>query len=214
MRNYMLFRSKLFDHWDTWMYYHEGRYYLYYLINNGIGRTNWDGFGVAVSEDGVHYEDQGRVLIQSEKNTCFLGTGAVWKSPDFEESHKFICNYSEHRQTEKGEQQTIFFATSTDLVHWNKLGEDNAFSVDERYYVDAGANCRWDCIYPLEKENVGYYGYFTQIPLIMLVSVSARAMTVFTGAPLLLSRSVWNRITKENWRLRQVPLPAITASII
>ena len=66
----MLFRSKLFDHWDTWMYYHEGRYYLYYLINNGIGRTNWDGFGVAVSEDGVHYEDQGRVLIQSEKNTC------------------------------------------------------------------------------------------------------------------------------------------------
>lgn len=63
----MLFRSKLFDHWDTWMYYHEGRYYLYYLINNGIGRTNWDGFGVAVSEDGVHYEDQGRVLIQSEK---------------------------------------------------------------------------------------------------------------------------------------------------
>lgn len=161
----MLFRSKLFDHWDTWMYYHEGRYYLYYLINNGIGRTNWDGFGVAVSEDGVHYEDQGRVLIQSEKNTCFLGTGAVWKAPDFEASHKFICNYSEHRQTEKGEQQTILFATSTDLVHWDKLGDDKAFSVDERYYVDAGVNCRWDCIYPLEKENGGYYGYFTANPI-------------------------------------------------
>ena len=157
----MLFRSKLFAHWDTWMYYNEGKYFLYYLIF-GDNSTIWDGFGVAVSTDGVYYTDYGRVIGESPDNRSYLGTGAIWKAADYDESRRFVCNYSEHRETPEGLRQHIFFATSTDLIHWEKLGNEMQFSSDEQYYRGAGG--RWDCIYPLEKENGGYYGYLTASP--------------------------------------------------
>ena len=34
--------------WDTWLYYHEGRHYLFYLFKNHPG-TPGSGIGVAVS---------------------------------------------------------------------------------------------------------------------------------------------------------------------
>jgi len=45
--------------WDTWLYYHEGKYYLYYLAGGG-GR--WDGHELAISEDGVHWTEHGVVI--------------------------------------------------------------------------------------------------------------------------------------------------------
>ena len=104
----MIFRTKKFDAtWDTWVYYHDGVIYLYYLIT---GRSPGEGFGVATSRDGVHFTDHGLALEASDKMVVYLGTGSVWKAPDFAQSHKFICNYSEWREVEGEIQQNILFA--------------------------------------------------------------------------------------------------------
>lgn len=46
----MIFKSEeVAAQWDTWAYYHEGTYYLYYLITE---YSPGEGFGVATSKDG------------------------------------------------------------------------------------------------------------------------------------------------------------------
>src|SRR5207244_400189 len=56
----MIFKSEMVSKtWDTWMYYQDGTYYLYYLTSEiGAG----DGFGVATSLDAITWHDYGRVL--------------------------------------------------------------------------------------------------------------------------------------------------------
>lgn len=101
--------------WDTWAYYHQGTYYLYYLITED---SPGEGFGVATSTDGVHWQDHGWAIRASEQMVRYLGTGAVWKAADFGETGRFICNYSEHRVEKDGQiTQNILFAWSTDLIH-------------------------------------------------------------------------------------------------
>lgn len=159
----MIFQCKNNITWDTWIYFYENKYYLYYLITNNSGG---EGFGVAVSDDGVHYTDCGQCIAASDKMVIYLGTGAVWKSPAFGKDGTFICNYSNGCEEEgTGKRyQNIFFATSKDLIHWEKAGEDLVFPVDENYYVryeeDGG---RWDCIYP-HRTKEGYEGFFTAAP--------------------------------------------------
>ena len=150
----MIFKSdEVAAQWDTWCYYHEGTYYTYYLVTEyGYG----EGVGVATSTDGVHWEDHGWVIRQSDENTYYLGSGSVWKSPDFDKTGKFICNYSEHRNDESGKRtQNILFAWSTDLIHWNKFGDEKMFKVDTRYYKKYG---RWDCIFAYPRDEGGYWG--------------------------------------------------------
>jgi len=155
----MIFKpKKVVNCWDTWVQYHEGTYYLFYLAGR---MEHWTGFGVATSKDGLHFEDHGQVLTESEKNIGYLGTGSVWRSPDRNEN-AFFCNYSEHHKTETGVEQKIFFAKSYDLLSWEKMGEESCFPCDNRWYVgDLAEGGRWDCIYAIEKEAGGYYGYFT-----------------------------------------------------
>ena len=154
----MIFKSEVVSaQWDNWCYYHEGVYYLYYLITEHSGG---EGFGVATSRDGVHWDDHGWAVRASDKMVEFLGTGAVWKAPDFAKTGKFLCNYSEWRVEEATGKKTqnILFAWSTDLIHWTKLGDEAMFRVDERYYDKYG---RWDCIYPLPRAEGGYWGTWT-----------------------------------------------------
>ena len=129
----MIFRSETVDaQWDTWCYYHDGQYYLYYLITEN---SPGEGFGVATSTDGVHWEDHGWALRRSDKAWDHEGSGAVWKSPDYDKTGGFLCNYQENRKEEDGSiTQNIFFAWSTDLIHWTKFGHDLVFKADERYY--------------------------------------------------------------------------------
>ncbi|MXX24865.1 MAG: hypothetical protein F4Z82_05375 [Caldilineaceae bacterium SB0668_bin_21] len=147
----MFFKSKGVDaHWDTWMFYHEGTFYLFYLITE---YSPGEGFGLATSPDGVTWTDHGWAIKASDKMVTYLGTGAVWKSPDFDTSGRFICNYSEWRVEEDGRQtQNIFFAHSQDLMNWTKFGDDHIFKVDTRYYEQHG---RWDCIFPLPRPEGG-----------------------------------------------------------
>ncbi len=152
----MFYKAKLEETgnmWDTWLYYHEGTYYLYYLANS---ESNWNNISMAISSDGVIWKELGRVLSKREGVT-WMGTGSTWKSPNFEVDGKFQMNFSEW----KGPRQTIFFAESKDLVHWIRLGDEYEFKQDERWYEPNG---RWDCIWVVPRPGGGLYGYWTATP--------------------------------------------------
>ena len=158
----MLFTSKFTARtWDTWLYYHAGIMYLYYLITEEGARA---GFGLATSTDGVHWKDHGWVLHASEGMQRYLGTGSVWKDPDFARTGRFLCNYSEWRLEGKAFIQYIFFAWSDDLLHWHKYEELPAFGPDEVFYKHAEEDARWDCIWAVPRPEGGFYGYWTATP--------------------------------------------------
>ena len=139
--------------WDTWLYLHDGTYFLYYLAKS---RNQWDNISMARSPDGAHWTEIGRVLSKG-RGVTWLGTGSTWKSPNFEKDGKFFINFSEW----KGPRQTIFFAESNDLVHWTRLGNEHEFVQDERWYERNG---RWDCIWTTPRPGGGLYGYWTATP--------------------------------------------------
>jgi len=140
--------------WDTWLYYHDGKYYQYYLAGGG---GHWDGHELAISEDGVHWTEHG-VVIKPREGVKWMGTGHIWRSPDFDRSRKWVMNYSEWF----GPKQDIMFATSTDLLNWTKVDEKHRFVQDTRWYKPRG---RWDCIDTVRREDGSLYGYFTADPV-------------------------------------------------
>lgn len=140
--------------WDTWIYYHKGKYYMYYL---GGQFLNWWSHELAVSDDGVHWREYGTIIKPGEG--AGMGTGHIWKSGDFESSGKWVINYSEWRS-----KQSIMFATSTDLVNWTKVDEKLRFVQDTRWYKKGRG--RWDCIDALKREDGSFYGYFTANPAV------------------------------------------------
>lgn len=161
MGGHMIFRSEKFKaQWDTWLYYHEGVHYLYYLITE---YSPGEGIGLATSSDGVHYKDHGLIIEASAEMVVFLGTGSVWKDPDFEDSGRFYINYSEWRNDDFGKPvQCILFAHSRDLIHWEKCGDGGVFRIDPELYEPYG---RWDCINICPREQGGYWGSWTATPL-------------------------------------------------
>lgn len=141
--------------WDTWLYLHEGTYYLYSLCTTG---KPWNNISMASSPDGVHWTEIGRV-IKMNPQAVGMGTGSTWKSPDFENDGKFIMNFS---QAFPGQPQSIYFAESTDLIHWTQLDEATCeFKQDPRWYEPDG---RWDTIWTVPRPDGGYFGYWTATP--------------------------------------------------
>ena len=139
--------------WDTWLFFHNATYHLYYLAKRG---RQWNNISMATSPDGVHWTERGRILSKA-RGVTWMGTGSTWKSPSFDKDGKFVMNFSEWR----GPRQTIFFAESTDLLHWKRLGNELEFKQDERWYKPNG---RWDCIWTLPRPGGGLYGYWTATP--------------------------------------------------
>jgi hypothetical protein len=139
--------------WDTWLFHRDGTYHLYYLAN---AHGQWDNISIATSPDGVSWTELGPILTKGPGVT-WMGTGSTWQSPNFDKDGKFFMNFSEW----KGPRQTIFFAQSTDLVHWQRLGQEYEFVQDERWYEPNG---RWDCIWTLPRPGGGLYGYWTATP--------------------------------------------------
>ncbi len=145
--------------WDTWLYFHEGVYYLYYLAatEREVNDQPWDNISLSTSTDGVNWTEVGVVLTKRPAAT-WMGTGSTWQSPNFASDGKFFMNFSEWT----GPRQTIFFADSTDLIHWTRLGDELEFVQDERWYTREG---RWDCIWTIAKpDGDGLYGYWTATP--------------------------------------------------
>ena len=99
--------------WDTWLYHHEGKHYLFYL-SNSLADVRWDGMSVAVSDDGVHFDDHGEIIHKAD-DAVWMGTGMVWRVGE-----KFMLNFSE----ERAGIQEIFFAESDDLLHWTRQPDE------------------------------------------------------------------------------------------
>ena len=163
--------------WDTWACYHEGKYYLFYVAGPP-GKNDprippgylkeWNSFELATSDDGVHWKQYGTVA-RCRKNTS-MGSGHIWKSPNFARDRTWIMNYSEFFG--EGEDywshvphfcgQDILFLTSTDLLHWTKVDDAFRFGVDGRWYKEKG---RWDSMDVLPRPDGSLYAYFTAEPV-------------------------------------------------
>lgn len=141
--------------WDTWIYYYQGQYYQYYLAGHG---GKWDSFELMTSPDGVNWQEYGRVL-EPRPGTTWMGTGHIIEAPGFKSKPRWIMNYSEWF----GDKQDIMFATSVDLLNWEKADESLRFIQDERWYKAKG---RWDCIDAVQLGDGRYYGYFTADPVL------------------------------------------------
>lgn len=142
--------------WDTWLFYRNGTYYLYYLVTETSPGERID---LATSPDGVHWTEIGTVIRKAD-DSVWIGSGSVWQSPNFAKDGKFMMNFSEWR----GQGQSILFAESTDLVHWKRLGKDFEFVPDPHHYQVPPAPSRWDCIYSIPKPGGGLYGFWTATP--------------------------------------------------
>ena len=98
------------------------------------------------------------------------GTSSVWRAPDYNETGRYLINYSEYPN---GGNQTITFAESFDLIHWQRPPPLNAtyFPIDTAQGYKAPG--RWDTIYSVpvpgagqENARDGYprYGFWTASP--------------------------------------------------
>ena len=163
--------------WDNWACYHEGKFYLYYVAGPP-GKNDprippgylkdWNSFGLATSDDGVHWKEYGTIAKCREKTS--MGSGHIWKSPNFAHDGTWIMNYSEFFG--EGEDywshvpnfcgQNIIFLTSTDLLHWTKVDESFRFNADGRWYKEKG---RWDSMDVLPRPDGSLYAYFTAEPV-------------------------------------------------
>lgn len=132
---------------DQWLYYHEGVHHLYHLYEQPAGSLY--GVYLATSKDGVHFQESGPV-IEKKQDAVWLGSGTVWRSGD-----KYMMNFSESRA-----HQSICFAESDDLIHWRRLGDEYTSNPDPRWY-EVG---RWDCIWPMPREEGGFWGYLSANP--------------------------------------------------
>jgi|GEM_PF-990835 len=158
----MFFRTRPGQNgWDSWWFYHEGTYYQYVLSGpNG----NWTAVTLLTSPDACHWKDCGEVVTRTPV-AIYLGSGGVWKSPDFARDKRFIMNVSEQYPPNAGKwpnEQIIFFLESKDLVHWQRLPDECVFRADDRWYERLGG--RWDCIYAIPRAAGGYFGYWTGFP--------------------------------------------------
>ncbi len=148
----MLYKpTKVAKMWDTWLYYHDGVHYLYYLHETTGAR--FDGISVATSRDGVHFEEVGSIIEQRE-DAEWLGTGSTWRVGD-----QFVMNFSEQRDG----VQAVFIAVSDDLLHWRRLGDEYRSDPDPRWY-DNTPTGRWDCIWTAPRPDGGFWGYLTARP--------------------------------------------------
>ena len=153
--------------WDSWVLYHEGRYYLYTITISPDGIGYYDGITLSTSEDGVHWEEACEILHVADDAVWLGGLASFWSIETEDQpcrtQRKFITNFSEWRgpSVEKG-QQTILFAESTDLVHWKRLGNEYEFKPDPRWYkVNDGCKSRWDGLAVVSRPEGGWYGYLT-----------------------------------------------------
>ena len=143
----MIFKPRDTKLWDTFILAHEGRFYLYYLSST---RHFWDGYGLAVSEDLLHWKDHGVFLACTEGG---MGTGMVWRA-----GNRWLLNYSL--------DQNIHFAESNDLMTWRKLPKEIVSRPDPRWYetdtAHASGSRRWDtiCVEP-DPDGDGFVGFIT-----------------------------------------------------
>jgi hypothetical protein len=167
--------------WDTWCFFNEGTHFLYYLHRTDPDITS-DGISLAVSRDGVHWEEHGEIIHKLD-DAANMGSGAVWKADG-----KFVMNFSEMRDG----VQSIFFAVSDDLVKWTRLGNEYRSDPDPRWYK-SGKDGRWDNLWAIRKTDGSFIGYFAAKP---------------KGGPMDVPESVGCAVSRDGLHWEAAPPPA------
>eukprot|EP01084_Bolivina_argentea_P121135 214711_1 len=160
----LMFRSYLIQYgeWDTWGFYNKEtlKYYAYYLIRGEGKGGPGEGFGLAISNDSVHWIDYGQIFTNPNQNTSWEGTGSIWLNPA---NNSFIINFS-NCPYNSNNLQNISFATSNNLINWTiDISNNNNgwFNINLNYYSIPG---RWDCIYAFKDNKNNLFGSWTATP--------------------------------------------------
>jgi hypothetical protein len=120
----------------------DGRYYLWYL-NGGRPAS----LSLATSTDGVYWREEGYTFLPDEDANFGMGEAEVYR---FDQDGPFVKIY-----TSSG----ISFATSEDLLHWNRLGKEFDLHLDRRWYTG-----RWDSLFILPRPEGGWMALFNTRP--------------------------------------------------
>ena len=129
----MLYRPKQELLWDTWLFQHEEDYYLFYIR---ISETDiphpkptigegWNGISLARSKDLLHWEEIGPIQ-EMHAESALQGTGMVYQA-----DNQFVMCFCEERPVGNS---VICFASSQDLINWERLPEKYEIRADTRYY--------------------------------------------------------------------------------
>ena len=164
----MIYRPSKGSMWDPSVLWHDGKYYAI-MMYNPTGRNTNEGLLpswpsglsancglIAVSDDGVHWQDE-RAIAQEPGHA----TGnRFFKAFISKVGERFIMDHGVRQAN--GRQDTLRFYESRDLREWTYLFSNNP---DPRWYEPAG---RWDHMYVLPKDeddpSAGYWGYPVATP--------------------------------------------------
>lgn len=150
----MLYQPSTGKFKDTFIYWHEGKFYLYSMYThdkNDLSNVGYRNVWLAISDDGVRWESKGAVIADAPF--------PVWAMGVHRAGHKFILNHGSFGSGNK--QNVIKLWESTDLIEWVYMGEELDLKPDERWYHP---DSRLDCMDVFSESvdgQVKYYGYAT-----------------------------------------------------
>jgi sucrose-6-phosphate hydrolase SacC (GH32 family) len=132
--------------WDFWLVDDGQTYHLFFLyasraLKDPDDRHNRASVGHAVSHDLVTWERVTDALVRGDQpafDDLATWTGSVVRHPD----GTWFMFYTGSTLTPAGNIQTIGFATSTDLLHWDKNPANPVLAADSRWYEKL-ANGHW-----------------------------------------------------------------------
>jgi len=126
--------------WDFWVVSHEGRYHLFHLqaprdlpdpeLRHGLASV-----GHAVSTDLIHWKNLGTALGPGPAGEW--DDRAIWTGSVVEKDGLFYMFYTGTCRAEGGKIQRIGFATSRDLVNWEKYPGNPVLEADLARYESA-----------------------------------------------------------------------------
>ena len=110
---------------DCMPFYKDGKFYLYHQRDTRNPGPFGEPFGwaLAITEDFVHYEDKGEVLLRGKdiEQDQFIFAGSVFEGEG--QYHAFYTGYNRDFAAEGKAAQVLMHATSDDLLHWTKSAD-------------------------------------------------------------------------------------------
>jgi len=132
--------------WDFWLVDDGQRYHVFFLyasraLKNPEQRHYRASIGHAVSHDLVTWERVADALVRSDPpafDDLATWTGSVVRHPD----GTWYMFYTGATLTPRGNIQTIGYATSPDLITWDKSPTNPVLTADSRWYEKLD-DCQW-----------------------------------------------------------------------
>ena len=165
-KSFFGYRPEGMSMWDTWYIENEGELHVFYLQwkTPGSKRSSLDenSIGHAVSKDMIHWQEKPCVLPPGTAPDDDLQpwTGCVVKHDDL-----FYLFYTMRSKLDDGKKQKIGLATSSDLYHWERYGNNPVIEPDSSWYVSPeypASNGIVDCrdFVVIRHPEKGWIGYF------------------------------------------------------